>query len=597
MRLYFIDADFVSIMLLRKMDTIRVGLGQIDVTVGDLAGNLKKILHYIEEAKNLSVDILCFPELAVTGYPPEDLLLKPSFIEDNLDALDRIRGATEGLTVIVGFVDRKEDIYNAAAIISNKRLVDVYHKRYLPNYGVFDENRYFQSGFRAPVYRLGSVIFGVNVCEDIWYPEDPTREQVLLGDAQIIINISSSPYYASKVKSRERMLSVRASDYSVIVVYCNLVGGQDELVFDGHSVVIGERGEVIARASGFKEELLLADINPGRVFRSSLHDPRKRKEKQALWHETKQAEVIEISEEEPLKNSRHRITPKVEEVLGVEEEVFSALVLGTRDYVTKNGFKKVVIGLSGGIDSALVAVIAVEALGNENVIGVSMPSRYTSRGSIADAEKISENLGIELITVPIEKPFSAYLDLFSQVFSGKAEDVTEENIQARIRGNILMALSNKFGWLVLTTGNKSETSVGYCTLYGDMAGGFAVIKDLPKTFVYRLVEFYNNWKGKQITPKTVIEKPPSAELRPNQKDADSLPPYEVLDPILKAYVEDDLSIEEIISLGFDEKVVKKVIKLVDLNEYKRRQAAPGIKITVRAFGKDRRFPITNLYRE
>jgi len=591
-----LDTIFASIILTGIMDNIRVGLGQIDVTVGDLDGNLKKILKYIELAKELRVNILCFPELAITGYPPEDLLLKPSFIEDNLEALAKVSNATEGVTLIVGFVDRKEDIYNAAAIIHNKKLVDVYHKRYLPNYGVFDENRYFQSGYRAPVYKLGGVIFGVNVCEDIWYPGDPTREQALLGDAQIIINISSSPYYVSKVKSRERMLSVRASDYSVIVVFCNLVGGQDELVFDGHSVVIGEGGDIIARASGFKEELLVTDISPGRVFRSSLHDPRKRKEKQALWRESKQAEVIEITEEEPLRNSRPRIAPKVEEILRPEEEVFRALVLGTRDYVTKNGFKKVVIGLSGGIDSSLVAVIAVEALGKENVIGVSMPSRYTSSGSIADAEKISEKLGIELITIPIEKSFSAYLDLFTQAFSGKKQDVTEENLQARIRGNILMALSNKFGWLVLTTGNKSETSVGYCTLYGDMAGGFAVIKDVPKTFVYRIAEFYNNWKGKEIIPKTVIKKPPSAELRPNQKDTDSLPPYEILDPILKAYVEDDLSIEEIIALGFDENVVKRVIKLVDSNEYKRRQAAPGIKITVRAFGKDRRFPITNLYR-
>ena len=591
-----LDTIFASIILTGIMDNIRVGLGQIDVIVGDLDGNLRKILKYIEASKNLGVDILCFPELAVTGYPPEDLLLKPSFIEDNIETLAKVTNASDGLTIIVGFVDRKEDIYNAAAIIHNKKLVDVYHKRYLPNYGVFDENRYFQSGYRAPVYKLGRVILGVNVCEDIWYPGDPTREQALLGDAQIIINISSSPYYVSKVKSRERMLSVRASDYSVIVVFCNLVGGQDELVFDGHSVVIGERGEVIARASGFKEELLVVDISPGRVFRSRLHDPRKRKEKEAFWLESKQAEVIEITMQEPSRDSRPRITPEVEKILGVEEEVFRALVLGTRDYVTKNDFKKVVIGLSGGIDSSLVAVIAVEALGKENVIGVSMPSRYTSSGSITDAEKLSENIGIELITVPIEKPFSAYLDMVSQVFSGKEQDVTEENIQARIRGNILMALSNKFGWLVLTTGNKSETSVGYCTLYGDMAGGFAVIKDVPKTFVYRIAEFYNNWKGKEIIPKTVIKKPPSAELRPNQKDTDSLPPYEILDPILKAYVEDDLSIEEIIALGFDENVVKMVIKLVDSNEYKRRQAAPGIKITVRAFGKDRRFPITNLYR-
>ena len=579
------------------MNTLRVGLGQIDVCVGDLRGNLKKILEYIEVAKNLGADILCFPELAVTGYPPEDLLMKSSFIEDNLETLDKIREASDGITVIVGFVDKKEDIYNAAAIIHDRELVDVYHKRYLPNYGVFDENRYFQSGTRAPVYKLGNVTFGVNICEDIWYPGDPTREQAILGDAQIIINISSSPYYASKVKSREQMLAVRASDYSVIVVYCNLVGGQDELVFDGHSVIIGETGKVIARASGFKEELLIADTSPDRVFRSRLHDPRRRKEKYTLRVESKKAQLINLAQVESSRNSRPRIAPTVEEFMDVEEEVFRALVLGTRDYVTKNGLKKVVIGLSGGIDSSLVAVIAAEALGKENVIGVSMPSRYSSQGSVADAEGLSKNLGIELLTVPIEKAFGAYIDVLSQVFHGKERDVTEENFQARIRGNILMALSNKFGWLVLTTGNKSEMGVGYCTLYGDMAGGFAVIKDVPKTLVYGLSEFYNRWKGKDIIPQTVLEKPPSAELRENQKDTDSLPPYEILDLILKYYIEDDLSIEETVSLGFDDNLVKRVIKMVDLNEYKRRQAAPGIKITVRAFGKDRRFPITNLYRE
>jgi NAD+ synthase (glutamine-hydrolysing) len=440
------------------------------------------------------------------------------------------------------------------------------------------------------------VRFGVNICEDIWYPGDPTREQAILGDAQIIINISSSPYYASKVKSREQMLSVRALDYSVVVVFCNLVGGQDELVFDGHSAVIGEAGKVIARASGFKEELLIADISPNRVFRSRLHDPRRRKEKYTLRIESKEAQLITLAQAEFGKNSRPQIVPRVEEFMGVEEEVFRALVLGTRDYVTKNGFKKVVIGLSGGIDSSIVAAIASEALGKENVIGVRMPSRYSSEGSIRDAEELSKCLGIELLTIPIEKAFNAYLDMFSQVFGGKEHDVTEENIQTRIRGNILMALSNKFGWLVLTTGNKSEMGVGYCTLYGDMAGGFAVIKDVPKTLVYRIAEFYNRWKGKDIIPKAVLEKPPSAELRPNQKDTDSIPPYNVLDPILKAYVEEDLSVEEIINLGFDENLVKRVIKMVDLNEYKRRQSPPGIKITVRAFGKDRRFPITNLYR-
>jgi NAD+ synthase (glutamine-hydrolysing) len=577
------------------MDSVRIALGQVDVCVGDLEGNVKKILDYISRARELGVDILCFPELSVTGYPPEDLLLKPSFIEDNLGALDRIREASESITVVVGFADRDDDIYNAAAIIHDKRLVDIYHKRYLPNYGVFDENRYFQSGLRAPVYRLGELIFGVNICEDIWYPGDPTREQALLGNAQLIINISSSPYHVSKVRLREQMLRVRALDYSVILAFCNLVGGQDELVFDGHSVVINERGDVVARAGGFREEMLVVDININRVFRSRLHDPRRRKEKYALELESRRAEVVEVGgfaeKEKP------PITTGVADFLELEEEVFRALVLGTRDYVTKNGFKKVVIGLSGGIDSSLVAAIATEALGKENVIGVSMPSRYSSESSITDAQLLSKNLGIELLSIPIEKAFSAYLDTLSDVFRGKEQDVTEENIQARIRGNILMALSNKFGWLVLTTGNKSEMSVGYCTLYGDMVGGFAVLKDVPKTFVYRLSEFYNRWKGREVIPKSVLEKPPSAELRPGQKDTDTLPPYEVLDPILKAYVEEDLGIEEIAALGFDEGLVRRVVRMVDLNEYKRRQAPPGIKITPRAFGKDRRFPITNLYRE
>ncbi|MGH7792786.1 MAG: NAD+ synthase [Thermodesulfobacteriota bacterium] len=579
------------------MDTVRIGLGQIDVCVGDLEGNLKKILEYIEIAKNLGVDILCFPELAITGYPPEDLLLKPSFIQDNLEVLDKVRKASESITVVVGFVDREVDIYNAAAIIHGKELIDIYHKRYLPNYGVFDENRYFQSGLSTPVYKLGNLRFGVNICEDIWYPGDPTGEQALLGDAQIIINLSSSPYYASKVGSRERMLSTRASDYSVIVAFCNLVGGQDELVFDGHSVVIGETGEVIARASGFREELLLADLNVNRVFRSRLHDPRRRKEKYALGLESKKAHVVKINQPKHKKNSRPLITPKVANFPDMEDEVLSALVLGTRDYVIKNGFKRVVVGLSGGIDSSLVAAIATEALGKENVVGVSMPSRYTSQVSITDSENLSRNLGIELLNISIEKAFDTYLEVVSQVFLGKKQDVTEENLQARIRGNLLMALSNKFGWLVLTTGNKSEMSVGYCTLYGDMAGGFNVIKDVPKTLVYRLAQFFNGSKGKEVIPRSVLQKPPSAELRPDQKDTDSLPPYDILDPILKAYVEDDLSVEEITARGFEENLVKRIIRMVDLNEYKRRQAPPGIKITARAFGKDRRFPITNLYKE
>ncbi len=579
------------------MDKVRIGLAQINVRVGDVGGNLDRILEQIKSAKKLGVDILCFPELAITGYPPEDLLLKPKFISDNMKALERVRKATEGLTVIVGFADRAEDIYNAAAIFHNKELIDIYRKHYLPNYGVFDENRYFQSGIRAPVYKMGEVIFGVNICEDIWYPGDPTRIQSLLGGAQIIINISSSPYYSSKVKAREQMLVTRAKDYSAIVAFCNLVGGQDELLFDGHSVIVGERGEILARAKGFQEDLLVSDININRVFRSRIHDPRRRKEGLTLRLHSAKAEIIDIEPSKKRKIRKPDVEAQVEDFFTVEEEIFRALVLGTRDYVTKNGFKKVVIGLSGGIDSALVTAIAKEALGKGNVVAVTMPSKYSSEGSVKDSEKLSKNLGIELLNIPIEKTFNAYIDMLSDIFSGMKQNTTEENIQARIRGNILMALSNKFGWIVLATGNKSEMAVGYCTLYGDMAGGFAVIKDVPKTMVYRLSEYYNTSRNKELIPVSILTKPPSAELKPDQLDTDTLPPYEVLDPILKAYVEDDLSVQEIISSGFDESTVKKAVKMVDQNEYKRRQAPPGIKITPRAFGKDRRFPITNLYRE
>jgi len=572
----------------------RIGLAQINARVGDIEGNLNKILRYLSSAKNSGVDILCFPELSLTGYPPEDLLLKPNFINDSMDAVQQVRKASENITIILGYPDKKEDIYNAAAIIHDKKLIDIYHKRYLPNYGVFDENRYFQSGVHAPVYKLGSVIFGVNICEDIWYPGDPTRRQALLGDAQIIINISSSPYHASKIGSREHMLMTRAKDNSVNVVFCNMVGGQDELVFDGNSVVIGEAGNIIARAKSFEEDLLIADINVNRVFRSRIHDPRRRKERHTLELHSERAEIIDISKN-PKQKGKPKIQLRVEDFYPQEEEIFRALVLGTKDYVTKNGFKKVVVGLSGGIDSALVAAIAVDAMGIDNVIGVAMPSRYSSKSSVTDSEKLSANLGIELINIPIEKAYKSYLEIFSGVFAGKKQDTTEENLQARIRGNILMALSNKFGWIVLATGNKSEMSVGYCTLYGDMVGGFAVIKDVPKTVVYRLSQFYNESKESEVIPSSILTKPPSAELRPEQLDTDSLPPYDVLDPILKAYVEDDFSAEEIVSQGFKKTIVKKIIKLVDQNEYKRRQAPPGIKITARAFGKDRRFPITNLY--
>ncbi len=583
------------------MDSVRIGLVQVNLCVGDIRGNQGKILRYIEFGKDVGVDILCFPELTITGYPPEDLLLKPKFVDDNLVALGEIKGACSGITVVLGFADRREYIYNAAAILHNKELVDVYRKSRLPNYGVFDEHRYFQSATDSSVYKLGGLTFGVNICEDIWHPGDPIRKQSLLGDAQLIINISSSPYYSSKVKARERMLASRARDYSVIVAFCNLIGGQDELVFDGHSVVIDESGEIQARAEGFEEELLVVDLNVGRVSRSRVNDPQRRRTRLSIRPNSEQVRLVELVMDQERLNKRMKsrkpsIGNKVTEFKGEEEEIFRALVLGTRDYVSKNGFKKAAIGLSGGIDSALVAVIAVEALGRENVMVVSMSSQYSSKGSVYDAEKLSKKLGIELIKIPIGQIFNSYLDSLSGAFSRSKPDITEENLQARVRGNILMALSNKFGWLVLTTGNKSEMSVGYCTIYGDMAGGFAVIKDVPKTMVYRLSRFYNNWKSEEIIPYSIITKPPSAELKPDQLDTDLLPPYEVLDPVLKAYVEDDLNLKEIVSLGFEKNLVKRVVKMVDQNEYKRRQAPPGIKITERAFGRDRRFPITNLYK-
>ncbi|MEE9253155.1 MAG: NAD+ synthase [Thermodesulfobacteriota bacterium] len=576
--------------------TIRVVLSQINTCVGALESNVSKIIEYIDAAKAQGADIVCFPELAVTGYPPEDLLLKPSFIEDNIKALQRVKEASGSITVIVGFVDKQEDIYNAAAVIHNGEIVDVYHKRYLPNYSVFDENRYFQCGMRSPVYRLNGTLFGVNICEDVWYPGDPIREQAVLGNAEIIFNISSSPYYVSKVAARERMLCTRARDNSTFMVFTNLVGGQDELVFDGHSAVIDERGEVVARAPAFEEKLLVVDINTRRVFRTRLHDPRRRKER-AAQDGLAAAEPIAL---ELLKKGKRRANTSQSELapfLKETEEVWRALVVGTRDYAQKNGFERVVIGISGGIDSALVAAIAVEALGAGNVVGVSMPSQYSSKGSVDDTEALCANLGITINTIPVEKIFSAYLEMLTDHFGGAEPDVTEENIQARIRGNLLMALSNKFGWLVLTTANKSETSVGYTTLYGDMAGGFAVIKDVSKTLVYRLAKYCNEMKGEAVIPEEILRKPPSAELRPAQLDADTLPPYEVLDPILKAYVEDDLSTEEIASGEFDASLVEGVVRMVDSNEYKRRQGPPGIKITARAFGKDRRFPITNRYSE
>jgi NAD+ synthase (glutamine-hydrolysing) len=582
---------------------LRVALAQINVTVGDLEGNTQKILTYMQQAHAAGSHIVCTPELALTGYPPEDLLLKPGFVAAQLRKLDELISTSRdlpGMTTVIGFVDRDHDIYNAAAIIQEGKLYGTYHKHYLPNYGVFDENRYFQAGRKAPIFLINGVHVGINICEDVWYPTGPMTSQAYAG-AEVIININGSPYYAGKGTFREEMLATRAADNSVIVVYLNMVGGQDELVFDGGSMVFNEQGALIARTKEFAEEMLLVDLDTASVFRSRLHDPRRRQER--LQVDTHLVPIIKISDERshesPLEPSMRplgepqRIEPKMEPL----EEIYAALVLGTRDYVHKNGFKKALIGLSGGIDSSLTAAIAVDALGAENILGISMPSGYSSEGSKTDAQELAENLGIEYLTIPIEKTFRTSLEMLKPAFGESDPGLAEENLQARIRGNILMSISNKFGPIVLTTGNKSELATGYSTLYGDMAGGFAVLKDVLKTLVFELSVYRNSLGEKPVIPPSVIEKPPSAELRPEQKDIDSLPPYEILDPILKAYAEDDRSFEEILAMGFDRKTVERVMRMVDLSEYKRRQAPPGVKITTRAFGRDRRLPITNKYKE
>ena len=578
------------------MRSLRIALAQINPTVGDLDDNVSKIINYMERAKSFSADLVAFPELAITGYPPEDLLLKTQFIEDNLESLEKVRENASDITAIVGFVDRKEDIYNAAAIIHNKKIVDVYHKMYLPNYGVFDEYRYFQSGTRYPVYNLADTLIGINICEDIWYPEGPARIQALAG-AEVVININAAPYHVGKGKFRETMLSTRASDNVIIIAYVNTVGGQDELVFDGHSIVLDHDGKVIARGKQFQEDMVVVDLNLESIMMKRLHAPRRRQEVIKLEKDIFEKITLPL-EKVPMRKPKPAIVSSSEAYTLLEplEEVYTALVLGTSEYVIKNGFQGVIIGLSGGIDSALVATLAVDALGKENVRGLFMPSRYTSKESGEDAYALAENLGIKIIEVPIDSLFQTYLAVLGEEFSGLPLDVTEENLQARIRGNILMAFSNKFGWLVLTTGNKSEMSVGYATLYGDMAGGFAVIKDVPKTMVYELCRWKNSKNSLKVIPDRLFTKEPSAELKPDQKDSDSLPPYPLLDPILKAYIEEDRIFEEILSLGYDAEGTRKVIRMIDKSEYKRRQAPPGIKISRKAFGRDRRFPITNKYK-
>ena len=575
-------------------EPFRLALAQINSTVGDLPGNRDRILETMRCADEMGAELVAFPELALTGYPPEDLLLKPSFIRDNLLVLDEIARATKDLVVVLGCVDRADDIFNAAAILHRGHVVYKYHKQFLPTYGVFDEDRYFRPGWEAPVFCLGDVQIGVNVCEDIWYAVGPTNAQSLAG-AQLIVNINASPFAEQKPAFRKKMLATRASDNHVIVAYVNMVGGQDELVFDGSSLVFDPGGELLCQGRAFEEDVLLVDVDVASVFLERLHDPRRRKEH--LRREAdRPSQVVRIADSRSRTGDRPPLpTRRPVQDLSSVEETYRALVLGTRDYVCKTGFRQVVLGLSGGIDSSLVAAIAADALGPDNVLGVSMPSRFSSQGSKDDAAELANALGVRYQTVPIEDAFSAMLDTLSGVFQGTEPDIAEENLQARLRGQILMAISNKFGYLVLTTGNKSEMATGYATLYGDMAGGFAVIKDVLKTRVYELAR-YRNSVG-PVIPESVLTKPPSAELRPDQTDQDSLPPYDELDAILVAYVEEDRSFDEIVRLGFSPELVRRVVGLVDHNEYKRRQAPPGVKVSPRAFGRDRRLPIINRYRD
>ncbi|HVB61713.1 MAG TPA: NAD+ synthase [Ktedonobacteraceae bacterium] len=581
---------------------LRVALAQLNVTVGDLQNNTRKILTALRQAHAAGAHIVCTPELALTGYPPEDLLLKPGFVADNLAQLQELIDASRSLpelTAVIGFVDRDQDIYNAAAIINNGQLVGVYHKHYLPNYGVFDENRYFEAGHKAPIFLINGVHVGVNICEDVWYPSGPLPMQALAG-AEVILNINGSPYYAGKGMFREEMLATRAADNGVIVAYLNMIGGQDELIFDGGSMVFDEQGKQIARAKQFAEDLLIVDLDTSSVFRSRLHDPRRRQDRQPIAPNDVpliKVDTVPYTAETTRAYTTLGAPQRMEPKMTPLAEIYAALVLGTRDYIHKSGFTKTLIALSGGIDSSLTAVIAVDALGAENVLGVSMPSGYSSTGSKTDAQELAENLGIQFMTIPIEETFRTSLKMMRPALGEGDPGLAAENLQARIRGNILMTISNKLGPIVLTTGNKSEMATGYSTLYGDMAGGFAVLKDVLKTLLYQLCAYRNSLGDKPVIPQAVIEKPPSAELRPDQKDSDSLPPYEVLDPILKAYVEDDRTFAEMLAMGFDKTTVERVMRLVDISEYKRRQAPPGIKITPRAFGRDRRLPITNRYKE
>jgi NAD+ synthase (glutamine-hydrolysing) len=576
-------------------DLLRVALAQINPTVGDIDGNASKIAERTAEARDQGAALVVLPELALTGYPPEDLLLKTSFLERTEAALQELATQTRGIVALVGFPERAEDVYNSAAVLADGEIAAVYRKMYLPNYGVFDEQRYFQSGAEAGVFELNGIPIGITVCEDIWEPGPPAMTEALAG-AQVIVNLSASPYRIGYGHGRERMLVQRAVDNLAAVVFVNTVGGQDELVFDGHSVAVDQDGRVLARCPQFEESLTLCTIDPREVTSARLRDTRHRA------NVRRQRRAAPVAEPPAAHLASLEVVAKGKTVggttaslLGDEEEVYTALRTGLRDYVDKNGFEHVVLAMSGGIDSALVALIAADALGPDRVTCVSMPSPYSSEGTRADAGTIAENLGVDFMEIPIADAMEAYREMLADAFAGREPDTAEENIQARIRGNVVMALSNKFGWLVLATGNKSELSVGYATLYGDMAGGFAVIKDVFKGWVYRLVRWRNEQAGRELVPTSVLERPPSAELRHEQRDDDSLPPYDVLDAILAGYVEEDLDAVELVRRGLPAEDVERVIRMVDRAEYKRRQAPPGIKISTKAFGRDRRLPITNRF--
>ena len=564
---------------------LRIAISQMNAVVGDFKYNVNRIQSCLKEATKFRTDLILFPELALTGYPPEDLLLKDDFIAKNKKFLKHLALSVKGIVAVVGYVEKvKKSLYNSAALLHKGKVVGNYRKMILPNYGVFDEKRYFIEGNEPTCFVMNGIKIGLSICEDIWEVNGPGQKVCEEGQADVLINISSSPYFKGKGKTRENMIRQRARQYKAHVVYANLIGGQDELVFDGHSLVVAPDGTFLAKGNAFEEEIIYADLkiypktkkqNLKKLINSSIrtyHVP-------AILNNKRKPVIIK------------RRVRKMESI----EEVFKALVLGTRDYMKKNDFGKATVGLSGGIDSALTAVIAAKAIGSENVVGITMPSNYSSRGSIDDSEALAKNLGIRIISLPIKEAMLAYDKILSKVFKNLPLDTTEENLQARIRGNLMMALSNKMGWLVLTTGNKSEFSVGYCTLYGDMAGGFAVIKDVPKKWVYRLSKWINKNEGYALIPETIITKEPSAELRPGQKDTDSLPPYSLLDKVLARYIEEDQGMEELRGMGLPMKEVKKIVKLVDNSEYKRRQGPPGIKITPKAFGKDRRLPITNCY--